>query len=83
MIGALELRRARAQLLAAQVARTSDARRARRLVERRQRVLLELAVQRDQHQQRRDDQRQRAHGDERRGEAPAQAEQLAHGACSR
>ncbi len=52
-------------------------------LERRERVLPQLAVQREQHQQRGDHQRQRAHGDERRGEAPAQAAQLAHGACSR
>ena len=56
---------------------------ARRLLERRQRVLLELVVQREEHEQRGHDQRQRAHRDERRGEAAAQAEQLAHGACSR
>ena len=63
--------------------REGRARRARRLVERGQRVLLELAVERDQHQQRGDGQRQHAHRDERRGEAAAQPAQLAHGACSR
>ena len=80
--GPLELRRPRTQLASVEgLERRAGC--ARRLLERRDRVLLELAVERDEHQQRRDGQRQRAHGDERRGEAPAQAEQLAHGACSR